>query len=161
LTAAKAVPIERELERRGHRLKRMGHELVGPCPVCGGNDRFGVNVQKRLWNCRGCAKGGDILALVQHLDGVAFGDAVKTLTGKSNCGGGYARKNNDAELSNMLADAMAAKIERKQPKQPDLIEAAGRIWRETVAIAGTPGEDYLERRGVALNRVPNHGGLRF
>src|SRR5262249_57468892 len=83
VTEAKAIPIERELERRGVRLKRMGHELVGPCPRCGGHDRFGVNTQNQVWNCRHCAKGGDILDLVQHLDGVTLGEAVKTLTGMS------------------------------------------------------------------------------
>lgn len=143
LTEAKAIPIEREIERRGVRLKRMGHELVGPCPRCGGTDRFGVNVQKQIWNCRHCQKGGDIIALVQHLDGVAFRDAVKTLIGMS-----------------PRPKPPASKL-TPEPKQPGSIEAAERIWRETVAIAGTPGEDYLERRGVALNRVPNHGGLRF
>jgi len=149
LTAAKAVPIERELERRGHRLKRMGRELVGPCPRCGGHDRFGVNVQKQVWNCRGCAKGGDILDLVQHLDGVRLGEAVKTLTGMS------------ARPPSPTRPTPPASEITPEPKQPDPLEAADRIWQEAIAIEGTPGEAYLERRGIALNRVPNYGGLRF
>ena len=62
-------------------LKRAGAgEHVGPCPVCGGTDRFSVNVKKQLWNCRGCGKGGDAIALVRHVDGVTFAQAVERLT---------------------------------------------------------------------------------
>ena len=42
---ARGVCIEDELDRRG--IKVRGRvERVGPCPVCGGNDRFGVNREK-------------------------------------------------------------------------------------------------------------------
>jgi hypothetical protein len=44
---ARAIPIEDELARRGIRLRRQGRELVGPCPRCGGRDRFAVNVPKQ------------------------------------------------------------------------------------------------------------------
>src|SRR5262245_20881394 len=121
LTAAKAVPIESELDRRGHRLKRVGSELVGPCPVCGGRDRFGVNTRKQIWNCRGCAKGGDILDLVQHLDGVRLGEAVKSLTGMS-------------PRSTSPTRPTPPTSKRIVNEQPDPIEPAERIWRETVAI---------------------------
>ncbi len=41
----------------GARLKRVtAAEWAGPCPRCGGRDRFAVNVSERLWGCRGCAK---------------------------------------------------------------------------------------------------------
>jgi phage/plasmid primase-like uncharacterized protein len=79
---AKAVAIETELARRGAKLKRVGRELVCPCPVCGGRDRFAVNIAKQVWNCRGCQRGGDILDLVQHLDNCSFRAAVQTLTGE-------------------------------------------------------------------------------
>ena len=45
---ARSVPIEAELARRGHRLKRVGRDLVGPCPACGGTDRFAVTPAKRF-----------------------------------------------------------------------------------------------------------------
>jgi phage/plasmid primase-like uncharacterized protein len=82
IEAAKAVAIDGELARRGVKLKRFGRELVGPCPACGGRDRFAVNVGKQIWNCRGCARGGDVIDLVRHLDGTGFAAAVETLTGQ-------------------------------------------------------------------------------
>ena len=79
---ARRVPIEHVLERRCIKLNGSGHERVGPCPKCGGDDRFGINTQKQLWNCRGCDKGGDVIKLVQHLDGCGFKAACATLAGE-------------------------------------------------------------------------------
>ncbi len=80
---ARSVPIERELERRGYNgLRRQGAELVGACPACGGEDRFAINPTKAIWNCRGCTIGGDVIKLVEHLDGVEFIVAVTTLAGE-------------------------------------------------------------------------------
>jgi len=43
---ARAVPIEQKIERRGIKLRREGPERVGPCPKCGGEDRFAINTKK-------------------------------------------------------------------------------------------------------------------
>jgi DNA primase len=50
-------------------------------PAVGGHDRFCVNTKKHVWNCRGCRVGGDIIALIQHLDRCDFQTAVRTLDG--------------------------------------------------------------------------------
>jgi Toprim domain-containing protein/CHC2-type zinc finger protein len=66
----------------GARLKRVGAaspEYYGPCPHCGGVDRFSLNVRKQVWNCRGCDKGGRVIDLLIHVDGLTFVDAVETL----------------------------------------------------------------------------------
>ena len=36
------------------RLKKQGSELVGPCPNCGGTDRFHVRLRDGLFGCRQC-----------------------------------------------------------------------------------------------------------
>jgi hypothetical protein len=69
---ARRVPIEVEIKSRGINLKGNGSERVGPCPKCGGVDRFAINVKKQVFNCRGCDIGGDVIRLVQHLDGSDF-----------------------------------------------------------------------------------------
>ena len=75
------MPIEDELARRGIHL-RGKIERAGPCPVCGGTDRFGINTEKQLWNCRGCGKGGDVIDLVQHIDASDFTAACTMLAGE-------------------------------------------------------------------------------
>jgi putative DNA primase/helicase len=78
---ARSVRLESEIARRGIKLSAGIAERCGPCPVCGGTDRFSVNLKKQVWNCRGCADGGDVIELVRHLDVLSFGEAVRLLTG--------------------------------------------------------------------------------
>jgi putative DNA primase/helicase len=80
LALAKAIPIETVIDQRGIRL-RGKVERTGPCPVCGGDDRFSINIKKQVFHCRGCDKGGDVIALCQHLDDSTFAEAVASLTG--------------------------------------------------------------------------------
>src|SRR5262245_20919759 len=49
---ARAVRIEDELDRRAILLAGNSKEREGPCPVCGGTDRFSVNTAKQVFNCR-------------------------------------------------------------------------------------------------------------
>jgi AAA domain/CHC2 zinc finger len=80
---ARAVRLELELDRHGIKnLRRHGRELVGPCPQCGGDDRFAVNIEKQIFNCRRCGAKGDVIALVQFLDGCDFLPAVEKLAGE-------------------------------------------------------------------------------
>jgi DNA primase len=78
---ARSVPIEDEIARRGIKL-RGGIERCGPCPKCAGEDRFSINTKKQVFNCRGCDKGGDVIALVEFLDDAKFKRACETLTGE-------------------------------------------------------------------------------
>jgi phage/plasmid primase-like uncharacterized protein len=41
------------------------------------------------------------------------------------------------------------------------LEWAAQIWKETASIVATAGEAYLAKRGIPLNNVPFHGGLRW
>jgi hypothetical protein len=65
----------------------VGLELVGACPVCGDggkgsrSNRFAVHLRKNAWLCRRCQRGGGVVDLVMHLDGVGFQEAVAVLAG--------------------------------------------------------------------------------
>jgi hypothetical protein len=133
IDAAKATRIEDEVARRGIKLVGRG-ERVGPCPVCGGRDRFSINVQKQVWNCRGCAKGGDVVDLVQHLDGVDFKAAVVTLAG---------------DERRPIAPRKPTAHHENESDQ-DKTKRALRIWDDASEVNGTPAEQYLRRRGLEL-----------
>jgi hypothetical protein len=112
-------------ERLGARLKKTGGEWVGPCPLCGGRDRFAVNVRKRRWHCRGCAKGGGVITLAQHVLGVDFRAAVAFLA----CG-------------NALPTTAAATPTSGQ--RDAFVEAqVDAIVRELGPVRRSPGEAYL------------------
>jgi putative DNA primase/helicase len=76
---AAGVRLEEVSRQRGWSLKRQGAELAGPCPRCGGDDRFSINPSKQLWNCRHCQVGGSVVDLVKHVDGCDFIAACETL----------------------------------------------------------------------------------
>jgi hypothetical protein len=76
-----SVRIEDEIERRGINL--VGRvDRCGPCPQCGGHDRFSINVRKQVFLCRACGARGDVIALVRFIDGCNFREAVERLTGE-------------------------------------------------------------------------------
>ena len=79
---ARAVPIGREIERRGIELNGGKIERCGPCPRCGGDDRFSINTAKGVFNCRGCGAKGDVIDLVRFLDECDFIAAGTKLTGE-------------------------------------------------------------------------------
>jgi len=66
-------------------LKRVsghnGGEYSGPCPWCGGNDRFRVWPKTGRYWCRQCDRKGDPVDLIRELQGVTFADAVDRLAG--------------------------------------------------------------------------------
>src|SRR6266478_7298220 len=83
ITLARSVPIENIIDDRVINL--LGKiDRVGPCPRCGGDDRFAINTKKQVWLCRGCApEGGDGIKLVQHLDDISFPEACEQLSGET------------------------------------------------------------------------------
>jgi DNA primase len=60
-----------------------GGEYAGPCPFCGGRDRFHVQPAKGRWFCRRCGDGKwrDVIDFVRLRDGVDFKEAVRRLSG--------------------------------------------------------------------------------
>lgn len=68
-----------------------GGEWHGPCPVCGGKDRFhfwperpstGNCTVPGVWGCRVCDKSGDAISFVMFAEGLSFKDACKRLDQK-------------------------------------------------------------------------------
>lgn len=117
-------------ELLGADLKRAtANERVGPCPRCGGTDRFSVNCRQQAWHCRNCAKGGNVIALVMHVRELNFAGAVSFLTG-GNATPTPARVRPAAEPD---AEERNAFVERL---------VAG-IVHELVPIRGTAAERYL------------------
>jgi hypothetical protein len=137
LARARDAELLATAERLGARLKRAGAaEWAGPCPVCGGRDRFAVNVTKQLWSCRGCAKGGrDAIALVMHVHGLNFRQAVAFLA---------------------AGEARSSPLARPEPAgktaSATTTDQALALWREAVDPRETLVERYLASRGLRLSR---------
>jgi hypothetical protein len=126
---ARVVDILAVAARCGAKLRKQGGgEYAGPCPHCGGHDRFSVNVRKAIWNCRGCRRGGDVINLVRHLDGCGFKDAIEQLTGERSVGFDRVRH---------------AKAQADADRQRRQHEKAAWLWSQRRPIEGTIAEAYL------------------
>lgn len=80
---ARAVEILTVVKTFGANLHRNGtNEYAGPCPMCGGRDRFSVNTKKNVFNCRVCGAKGDGIDFVQVAGNVGFNEACESLTGR-------------------------------------------------------------------------------
>jgi hypothetical protein len=101
ISKARCVRIEDVIADRGIGLSGKV-DCCGPCPICGGDDRFSINTIKQVWNCRGCNKGGDVIDLLKHIDGCDTTTAVTKLAGPRPNGNG---------------SALNAAIAEKQPKK--------------------------------------------
>jgi phage/plasmid primase-like uncharacterized protein len=140
--------------RYGASLKRVGNEWVGPCPHCGGRDRFGINTNKGVFICRG-AGGGDSIGLAMHVAGLSFLEAVEELTGEPPPRGkakplsdeqkaerGRLRKKREAE--------QRSREEEEDRRRAARADTAAGIWECCVPIAGTLAEKYLIGRGIPV-----------
>lgn len=144
-------------------LKPQGRELVGPCPGCGGTDRFSINPMKRLWNCghEGGA-GGDVVALVGHVLGLSPADGRDFVRICEEINGAPPPDRESAETAAERAARLARRAEQAARAAEDerarAIEAqdyrdaeigrARAIWDEAFPIQGTAVEAYLAARGI-------------
>lgn len=154
---------------------QKGHQnaidRAGPCPACGGNDRFAVHMRKRQFNCRGCdAKGGDALSLALVGGHVDFIGACEELTGRP-------RPKTDRKAEARPVDHERDQMRREVQKDREVVAGqqdkaerakkanrAQEIFDSAVAIKGTHGEAYYKARGIRLAReqqaflrfVPDH-----
>lgn len=147
IAQAKAADILSVAQQHGAQLRKFGGERVGPCPVCGGRDRFSINPKRQIWNCRGWGKGGDVIALVQHVMGIGFLDAVRELVGGK---------------AGPIARGAVKPPEPSPPTDPaTTTSGAGAMWREGVEPRGTAVERYLNSRALALDEDLAGEVIRF
>ena len=82
ITSAKAIDILALIPVNLRKVSTAG-EFAGPCPWCGGDDRFRVWPETGRWWCRQCDRMGDQVDLVQQLHNLTFAQAVERLAGGS------------------------------------------------------------------------------
>ena len=152
------------------RTTRATGEISGPCPRCGGVDRFSVNATTGLWNCRGAGKGGaDAISLARYLmiDG-GFLEAVTFLTGEPKPGRPAIdptpeeQAAQEAALAKRKADDAAAreKTERANNQfREDERRRCHALWRAGERAPGSLVEAYLRWR--CIPGVPAGAKLRL
>jgi hypothetical protein len=143
------LAILQAAERLGVRLKKVGaREWAGPCPACGGIDRFAINTAKGVFNCRGCGCGGDEIALVRHVTGYSFHEALDFL--------------GDDRLMGQFKSSPGRREPRLElPDGATTTTDALKIWRASVDPRLTPVEVYLAKRNLLLEDAVAGEAIRW
>ena len=130
------------------KLRRAGGRLVGPCPICGGrvtSQRFEILDNGMSWVCAVCPDGGDVIRLVEKVEGCDFLAAIERLGG---------RKSIDPDQAKALFEAREKKRIEREKTAGDFREAERkrlfRTWKKRMAVHGTPVEAYAGGRGLQL-----------
>src|ERR1700677_2494588 len=137
IEAAREADIVALAKRVGAKLTRvraLKWKWAGPCPNCGGTDRFALNTEIGTFNCRGFG-GGDTIAMVQHARGLSFPDAIEFITGEKQV------TSATREVKDKPANLPASDDERRARD----LKSAKSIASGVCPLLGTPGEAYLRK----------------
>jgi len=132
------------LAERRSELKKVtsGGEWAGPCPKCGGDDRFHVTED---WffcgrNGSGCHnKRGDVIAFVQWIENLPYIEAILHLDGKA------AALTSAPARKRQAAPARAERLENWQQEAQALVEKAEML----LLTSGLSVQTELLRRGLS------------
>ncbi len=108
----------------------------GPCPICGGKDRWRFDDKEGngTWICSQCGA-GDGIALAMQVNRWDFKEA--------------------AERIGPLAGSAPRVETRKQRSEDQLREAMNQLWRAGIPVSrGDPVAQYLARRGISPAEFP-------
>lgn len=156
---AKALSMDKLialLDLRG--LVRMGVERTGPCPACGGTDRFSINTRSSLFLCRRCGAKGDQIALVQLVMGFDFRAALDWLCGPEE----RLSPEERAKRDRADADNLARKAREEAAFRAKAVAQARDIWQAGLPAEASPVRDYLALRGLTRDLLPDlPAALRF
>ena len=143
----------------GARLKRTTtSEFTGPCPFCGGTDRFSLNVKKNVCNCRKCDIAGDVVHFVEIMTGCGFIEACEFINQTPRPD--RTRDETLQEKTERLAarakwqaehqerEEERRRIEEAKAKRDEEAIASILAPERAVPLAGTFGEAYLRGRGL-------------
>lgn len=139
------------------KLRRAGKQLTGPCPICGGragSARFVVFEGGDRWACVVCQADGDVIELLQKLEGCDFKTAVERLGGRREIDrDAAARAFEDREKKRLEREAASARYRENERQR------LWSLWKAALPIHETPAAEYLAGRGLLL--PPRCPGLRF
>lgn len=116
-------------------LKKSANYLIGPCPFCGGTDRFNVKTADNgdLWICRQCGDGKyhDVIDFLQRRDGKTFAEIVGT-----------------------AATSRPVTVATPTPRPvPELAQPPAEDWQVSALVAAAECADFLRSDDSAAAKV--------
>lgn len=120
----------------------------GPCPMCGGKDRYRFEDSNGIgsYYCNGCGP-GDGFKLMDKVCGLSYVDATRHILEK---------------FTGVQLDPNRPTVRVATPAKPAVVdltpkerEKLRKYWTQAKPIAGTLAETYLQERGLSMENWPN------
>ena len=128
-------------------LAPQSGELIGPCPSCGGDDRFSINKKKGVFHCRTCLASGDGIQLVMHVLACDFLGAITFLEGEADA----VIDPQELERRKKRAARAKEKAEREAAQYRKwAIAKAVEVWKSADPWQGTLIEAYFAHRNINI-----------
>ena len=131
-----------ELVERHTRLRKIGNvsgrgpEYAGPCPRCGGTDRFHVQADAGRWFCRRChPQWGDVIDYIEWYFGLSTREALYWLSSRLRVQATAVRMPTSSPAT--AASESKARSAPGQIQRGPTPAGPGRTWR-THGIVGSP-----------------------
>ena len=140
----RAYPVAEVLARYGVELRPSGRTLVGRCPLHadGGRPNLHVYPQTASWYCFRCGVGGDVIRLVQLVEGIGFRQAVERLMSNTDP--------LESAHHRPLKPPKARPVRREAygPAERACLAAAVELYHNSL-LAEPHALDYVRRRGLS------------
>lgn len=159
---AEGIDLVAFVQGRGHKLRRTGAEWIGPCPRCGGTDRFSINPRERVFNCRGFG-GGSFIDAVMHIDDCDFLTACEAMTGRPAPAKAKRQRKAAAKPAERHEEPPSAReaLDDAPPAAPPPEDSESRrarrskrsaveLFDSAALVMGTHAAAYLTARGLAV-----------
>ena len=115
--------------------KRTGSNLFGLCPFHSEKTpSFSVNVDRQIYHCFGCGKGGTVFQFIMDIENLSFPDAVQFLA-----------KRAGMEVPDDGQDVNRGRRSRMLQLNRD---AARFFYQQLIAPSGGPAQAYVKKRGI-------------
>ena len=85
-----------------------GREYAGPCPLCGGEDRFRVWPDTGRYWCRGCGAMGDVIQYLRDVRGMSYREACRVVGREVEAPGRLRERTREQESLKSLIEAVEA-----------------------------------------------------
>lgn len=145
------------LAEKDTKLKRVsttnGGEWAGPCPFCGGRDRFRMwPGQGRFW-CRQCEAQGDAISYIEKRDNLGFSDACKVLGGHQEAPTAprVAKRSEKERSRPVLSETEAPSAAWQARGRQFAAYCQGQLWQDDKALG------YLRDRGLCDDTIRDAG----
>jgi len=125
------------------KLQKAGRNYRASCPFHSEKTpSFMVSPERQLWRCFGCGKGGSIFDFIMEMEGVEFGDALRTLAQRAG-----------VELKK-LDPVTSAKLKTERTRLYEICDLSTRFFiKQLESKTGKEMQSYLLKRGLKAKTI--------